>query len=254
MTVRTEDVRLGRLRLHMAHPESKGDAGVLLYPTIFGIDDAMRGFAAELALGGLTAVVWDPYDGDAAVGGVGEMLARSKRCEDGQMIADLTEIVDHLRGLGLDRIAALGWCFGGRVALLHAGGDQRLEAVASYNPTIYSEAPLEVPGIGLMSKADFGGQTMDEFGLARSIRGPVQVARPARDLTHPAEYRRLFEALCERPDPTVYEYHPHATHGFSYTPGEANERAHRLAWANTAALFDSTLGSSNTARVLTNRH
>lgn len=51
---------------------------------------------------------------------------------------------------------------------------------------------------------------------------------------------RLHVALRTRQDPTIYEYYPAAGHGFSYTPGEANERAHRYAWATTLSLFAQT--------------
>jgi dienelactone hydrolase len=48
--------------------------------------------------------------------------------------------------LGLDAIAGIGWCFGGRVALVHGGSDDRLSAVAAYNPTVWSDATVETRG------------------------------------------------------------------------------------------------------------
>lgn len=234
----TEEVRIEGLRIQVTHPEAASGAGVLLYPTIMGIDGPMEDFASSLAATGVTAAVWDPYDGEGGTGEIKEMLLRSKQCEDQSMVRDLTRIVDHLRDeLELREIAALGWCFGGRIALLHAGSDDRIDLVCAYNPTLYSPTPVEIAGIGLMSRADFPGQTMDEFALSSSIRGPVQVSRPERDFTQNAEYQRLFEVLCGRSGPTIYEFHPGASHGFSYTPGEANEKAHRVAWATTETLL-----------------
>lgn len=237
--VESEDRRLGALRIHVAHAPTASQTGVLLYPTIFGLDGSMRACARAFAEAGHTAVVWDPYDGEDGTGVVPEMLAKSKALEDRSMVADLTRIVDHMHDeLDLPFVAGIGWCFGGRIGILHGGSDHRVGALSSYNPTIWSPTPVDVAGIPVpMSRAQFPGQTMDEFALAASLRGPVQISRPEHDFTQPAEYRRLLDVLHARPDPTFYEYYPGAQHGFSYTPGPANVAAHRLAWPGTLAMF-----------------
>lgn len=246
--VLARDQSVGSLRVHVAEPDAPSGVGVVLYPTVMGLDEAMRACARDLAQAGLTAVVWDPYDGRAPGGGIMEMLARSKACEDERAVADLTRIVDHMQDdLGLRSIAGVGWCFGGRIALLHAGTDPRVGALAAYNPTMYADSPVLIAGIGPTSRADFPGQTMDEFQLAGAIEGPVQVCRPERDFTQPAEYRRLVDALFARSGPTFYEYYPGAGHGFSHTPGEANERAQQFAWATTVSLFLQTAAGQDDA-------
>ncbi|MBS1677452.1 MAG: dienelactone hydrolase family protein [Actinobacteria bacterium] len=213
----------------------------MLYPTIFGLNDSMRSFAAALAAAGSTAVVWDPYDGVDGSHEPAEMVARSKQCEDRAAVRDLEAIADHMQGeLGLTAIGGLGWCFGGRVGLLHAAGDDRIGAFAAYNPTMWSTTPAMVDGREL-SRADFPEQTMDEFELVSSVRGPVQICRPEHDFTRPEEYERLFQVLARRGDPTILEYFPGAEHAFSFKPGPENERAQRLAWAATLALFDAGL-------------
>jgi carboxymethylenebutenolidase len=133
------------LRVHIAYPAAKSDAGVLLYPTIMGLNDPMRSFARAFADEGMTAVVWDPYDGEDGNGVMPEMLARSQKREDHEVVRDLKLIVDHMQeALGLVSIAGIGWCFGGRIGLLHAGSDGRLGALAAYNPTIWSEAGIDI--------------------------------------------------------------------------------------------------------------
>ena len=239
--VRSEDLRLGSMRIHVARPESDSRTGVLLYPTIMGLDETMRACARAFAGSGMTAVVWDPYDGEDASGGIPQMLARSKQCEDRRVVRDLESIVDHMQSeLGLASIAGIGWCFGARIGVLHAGSDERVGVLSAYNPTLWSPTPVSINGFP-MSRQDFPGQTLDEFVLATSIRGPVQVSRPEHDFTQPKEYQRLVEALQTRQDPTFYEYYPGADHGFSYTPGEANARAHRFAWSATLSLFAMSL-------------
>ncbi len=241
--VRSEDRRLDSLRIHVSHAGRTSHAGVLLYPTIMGLDDTMRAFAKSFASKGLTAVVWDPYDGEDGTGNVKEMFAKSKRREDKSVVRDLKLIVDYMKSaLDLTSIAGVGWCFGGRIAILHGGSDDRIEALSSYNPTIWSPTPVSIEGMPVpVSRSVFQGQTMDEFALAAAVRGPVQVCRPEHDFTQPAEYQRLIDALHTRHDPTFYEYYPGSGHGFSYTPGRANESAHRFAWAATLSLLSARL-------------
>ena len=242
-----EDRRLGRLRVHVALPSTASTSGVLLYPTITGLTQSMRDFADAFARDGHAAVVWDPYDGEDGSGDIPEMVAKSARCEDNAVVSDLREIVDYMRDeLRLGSLAAIGWCFGGRIGLLHAGSDDRIGMLSAYNPTIWSQTPVVIDGIA-RSRADFPGQTMDEFALASAIAGPVQVSQPEHDFTQQAEYDRLLQALRDRPWPTSYEYHPGADHGFSYTPGEANQRAHRFAWTATLSLLRTSFATEEGA-------
>ena len=240
MDAQTSSLALGSTRAEVTAPAQPSNVGILLYPTIFGIEAAMRGFAADLAGRGTTVAVWDPYDGVPVSADVMEMVGRSKTIEDTRCLASLTCLVDHMTGeLGLDRIVGIGWCFGGRIGLLHAGQDDRVSALSAYNPTILPPTPVRIEGVGVFSKADNPGQTMDEFASARQIAGPVQVTRPAHDFTQAGEYDALIAALFARTAPTFYEYYPGVGHGFSYTPGEANERAQRYAWTGTLSLIDS---------------
>ncbi|WP_169814668.1 dienelactone hydrolase family protein [Nocardia pseudovaccinii] len=241
--IESEDVRLGSLRIHVAHPVLASRSGVLLYPTIMGIDDAMRSFAQAFADAGMYAVVWDPYNGEDGVGDPMQMLAKSKEVEDRAAVRDLGLIVDHMRDeLGLTSIAGIGWCFGGRIAIVHGGSDDRIQAVSAYNPTIWSPSlpPVEIAGHPV-SRADFPGQTLDELALAATINGPVQVCHPAHDFTPPVVYQELMDVLRTRSNPTIYEFYPGVDHGFSYTPGQANEQAHRFAWATTLSMFSRCL-------------
>lgn len=238
MSIQVSAVVLGAARAHVVAAAAPARVGVLLYPTIFAINPAMRRFAGELAERNMTTVVWDPYRGEPAGDSMPEIIEKSKTCHDEDAVDDLRQIVDHMHvDLGIERIAGIGWCFGGRIGLLHAALDHRVRLLCSYNPTMLSVTPFEVPGVGVVSRADHPCQTMDELALARRIAGPVQVARPERDFTQPAEYAALVDALFAREAPTFYEYHPGSGHGFSYEPGEANERAHRYAWAHTLSLL-----------------
>lgn len=238
MSFEVTDVTLDAARIQVATPARPSGVGVLLYPTIMGNDQPMRGFAADLAARDMTVATWDPYAGAPTSSVVMEMVVRSKAFQDEAVIAELKAITGYMHGeLGLKHIGGVGWCFGGRIGLMHAGLDPRISVLCAYNPTILPIAPVNIEGVGVFSKADMPGQTMDEFDLSRRIVGPVQVTRPGHDFTQPAEYDALAKALFERDTPTFYENYPGVGHGFSYTPGEANERAQRYAWMNTVALL-----------------
>lgn len=236
-SIRCEDIRLDALRIHVAYSAVQSGIGVILYPTIMGINEPMRSFAMALADEGLTGVIWDPYDGVEGTGVMPEMLARSRRREDHDVVRDLKRIVDYMQeSLDLVSIAGIGWCFGGRIGLLHAGCDSRVGAMAAYNPTIWSVEGIELNSQKIC-RADFPGQTMDEFAVAANIRGPVQIAEPQNDVTRRQEYQRLMEVLQMRAYPSFHEYYPGAGHGFSYVPGLANQHAQRYAWRSSLSMI-----------------
>lgn len=239
----TRDVRVGSVRLRITEPDRPTGSAVVLLPTIAGVDGYMAHVADLLARDGHVVAAWDPYDGKPVPAETPGRLALSRAIMDEDAVRGIRTVVDHLTGpMKLARIATIGWCLGGRYALLHGGLDPRLAAVVSYNPTLYSPTPVMVQG-HLLSKADFPGQTLDEYGIVRRIACPVQVARPGHDLAQPAEYGKLQAALYARTVPTRIDYFPEAAHGFAYQPRNAADRsAAVIAWAGTRALFDGTLG------------
>ena len=244
MTGNVEILELGSARASLTRPASGNGVGVIIYPTIFGLNEAMAGFAANLADAGFTVTTWDPYDGEPLGSDVMAVIARSMKIEDERCLDSLKLITDHLHGpLGLQRIGGVGWCFGGRIGLLHAGQDTRVTAFCSYNPTLLPPEPVEVEGFGTICRSDCPGQTMDEFTLAEQMNGPVQVTRPGHDFTQPEQYQQLIDALYARKFPTFYEYYPLVGHGFSYEPGKANEAAQNYAWPNTHQLLGSLVES-----------
>jgi carboxymethylenebutenolidase len=235
------EVRVGQARLHVVRAAS-GGAGVLVQPTIAGVNDHMRTVAADLAANGFTAVVWDPFRGEPVSGDRMNQIQQAKALRDDRIIADLAAATEYMAGaLGLNALGAVGWCMGGRAALVHAGQDTRIGAVSAYNPTILTDKVVEMWG-ARFTRADAPGQTMDEFALAGAIGGPVQVVRPGEDIAQPDDYARLTERLYARPHPTLVEYYPLASHGFSYTPSSpANIAAGRQSWASTLAMFKAAL-------------
>ena len=243
MSVETNELLIGSAHALVISPRGRSHTGVLLYPTIMGVNEPMRRVAGELAERRMTVVIFDPYRGDPVKGSHLEIIEKSNSLRDDHAVDDLTQITNHMKtALGLEKIGGIGWCYGGRIGLLHAALDNRVEVLCCYNPTMLSD-PIEIEGHGIVvSKAAQVGQTMDEMVLARQIVGPVQLVHPAKDFTQPKEYDALSDALFSRGDPTFYEYYPGTDHGFSFFPGTANERAQKFAWPRTLSLLEGLSG------------
>jgi carboxymethylenebutenolidase len=236
--VGVEAIRLYKLRLFVARAAQPAKMGVVILPTIAGANEFTQTTAKAFAAEGMTAVVWDPYDGQDVPVGMMDQLAWSKKITDDYAVDSLKHIVGYMNStLSVEKVCSIGWCLGGRFGLIHAGRDTRVAAVASYNPTVYSLNPVTLFG-ATFSRADFPGQTMDDFATAAAIGCPVQLARPEHDICQPAEYSKLQDALFKRKQPTLYEYYPGVGHGFAYTlDNPANVLAHRRAWALSLAMF-----------------
>lgn len=237
--ITASEVKVGALHLHIAQPAAPGPLGVLLYPTIAGLDDHTRDQAAALAQEGLTAVVWDPYDGNPPAGGPPAALELSKSFQDEEIIRSVSVALDYMQDeLSVTTFGAWGWCFGGRVALLHAGLDPRIGAVVAYNPTIWGDQVVEF-GPMRFSGADFPGETMDVIARASAINGPVQICHPEHDFTPQDVYDRLLVKLRARTAPTSYDYLSGAGHGFGQAAGDADAASRAFAWPRTLQVLAS---------------
>jgi carboxymethylenebutenolidase len=63
--VRTETADADRVHGFVAHADNPA-GGVIILPTITGVDRPMQAIAQELAEGGMTALVWNPFHGDTS--------------------------------------------------------------------------------------------------------------------------------------------------------------------------------------------
>jgi carboxymethylenebutenolidase len=238
-TRQLREVRQGALRLLVAEPGKRARGGVLIHPAASGVNAFTIRVAHELAALGYAAVIWDPYDGDDVPKEELAQVALSKRLQDEPVIGKLRQATDYLVGpLSIRRVTTIGWCMGGRYALMHAGHDDRVAAVAAYNPTIYPAAGQPLNG-AIASKSAMPGQTLVEREVVPRIGCPVHVFRPGSDYTGPDQYAQLQSSLYSRQVPTFISYFPLANHGFAYRPvDDANRKAAEIAWIATLALFD----------------
>jgi carboxymethylenebutenolidase len=229
--VRTEQANAGRVCGHIAYAE-RPRGGVLVLPTITGVDAPMRERARLLAEAGFTAMVWDPYPGEAPPADMPAAQARAAKLNDGA-IDSMVDCVSHLLGpLKLPVAATLGFCLGGRYALLLTARDKRLAACVPYYPSV------RIP----MSP----NQTLDAVVAARDIACPVHMVHAGSDQVFlPAAFAKVREALEQRAAATVVQVHPGAVHSFmrpDLQAAPANALASALSWPPVLAFLEACTG------------
>ncbi len=112
---------------------------ILIIPTVMGVQPLELGFAGRLAGLGYNSLVADLFgrrftpgvDRDAAFAAMGEL-----RSDRAALRARLLAVLDHCRGLAQvdpDRIAVIGYCFGGQCALDVARAGADVAGVASFH-------------------------------------------------------------------------------------------------------------------------
>jgi len=241
MTIETSTVRVGDLSAYLARPDGGSERGMLLLPMITGIGEQVRAWADELAGRGITALAWDVFHGASTDNTSREDLgAKLGELRDEPALAEQTALLDHLLGaLGCTSAGVMGWCLGGRFALLLAARDQRLSGVVAYHPTVRDPAPPN--------------HELDTVDLSTRITVPVLVAYPEADAVVSHEtFALLQSALQSRARGATFTQHfPGAEHGFSDSArhgADVNAEAFALSWPQTLAFVDTLTFGSGPAR------
>lgn len=203
---------------YVATPKAGARGGVLVLPTIFGVNEFARSYAEALANAGLAAAVWDINSGLPLSTDYQECIRRARTLTDEGVLS----MIGGWRGVlkehcGAGAVGVIGFCIGGRFALLHASQDRSIAACAIAYPSI--ENP-RLPN-----------QAMDALALAANVACPVHMVRPGNDhVTSPETYEALTRALVSRRESTTIQTYPEAVHGFMHRPTpEANVAATKLA-------------------------
>lgn len=215
---------------YVAMPKAVARGGVLILPTIFGVNEFARGYADGLAKAGLAAAVWDINSGLPPSTDYQECIRRARTLTDDGVLRMTARWSDTLKAqCGSGAIGVLGFCIGGRFALLQAAQDQSIAACAIAYPSI--ENP-RLPN-----------QAMDTLALAADIACPVQMLRPGNDhVSSPETYEVLTRTLLSRRYPTTIQIYPEAEHGFMHRPTpEANVAATKLASPQVIAFLGACL-------------
>ena len=229
------DTADGPMGVFEATPDGDGRGAVIVVQEAFGVNAHIRDVATRFAAAGYHAVA--PAYFHRAGGGAVEdysdfsaIFPLFDGLSDEGILVDTAATLDHLRAAGFtdDRIAIVGFCFGGRVTFLASlewalgagvgfyGGGIATKGVLPFPALAERAAELQTPWLGL-----FGDQD-----------GSIPVA----DVEH------LREALTVAPvDAGVVRY-PDAEHGFHCDARESYHEASAVdAWARTLDWFDTHL-------------
>lgn len=222
-----------RLRGWLAVPAGAGPhPAVLVMHSALGLRHMVRDVARKLAGLGYLAIATDMYGEDADI---------SAPDKAGAHYAALLEKPERLRArtaLWFDaaaargdvdpgRIAAIGYCFGGKCVLELARSERPVRAAISYHGLLTTHAPARAGGMAGEVVAWCGAR--DPFGPAEETVG----------------FRAEMEAAGARWH--IMEFGP-AAHGFTDPAGEGGMPgiaydllADRVSWAGTLALLDVVL-------------
>ncbi len=229
---RTETINAGRVRGLVTHAD-KPRGGVLLLCTISGVDAFMRDRAERLAEAGYSSLVWDPYPGEPLPPDLNSARVRAQKLSD-DVVGDMSDCVGHmLDTMKLPAVAVVGFCLGGRYALLLAARDKRLFACVPFYPSVL------VPNLP--------HQSLDAVGLSAQIACPVHLIHAGADQVLKPEAFALIRAALEKRSAaaTGVEIHPGAEHSFMRPDLQrkepANATASRLSWPQSVAFLDACL-------------
>lgn len=224
----TQDIETSRLAVngltaYVARPAGDSESGMLLLPMVTGIGEQIREWAHEIACTGVTALVWDPFHGPSTDDtSMPDLLAKMPELDDTVALDEQTQLLDHLLGeLGCSKAGVIGWCLGGRFALILGGRDHRVANVVAYHPTVPGETPPN--------------HTMDAIAHSGLIKAPVMMLYPtADDLVPRARFDELQAALQRRATAaSLIHVYPDAEHGFSNKArhgSPVNAEAFALSW------------------------
>jgi carboxymethylenebutenolidase len=232
MTTALETVELSvddgtTMHAHVARPANATNApGILVFQEAFGVNDHIKDIASRFAAEGFVAIAPEMYHrtGTNVVLNYGDMEAvkpHMSAVSPETIMADVRAAYGWITGPGgaaANRIAAIGYCMGGRVTYVA-------------NATVSLSAAARYYGGGL--------NTEPMLALADKQRGPILQFWGGKDKNIPPEaYRAVADALTAAEklhEQVVFSY---AEHGFfcdaraSYNPHAAKQ-----AWALTLEFF-----------------
>jgi len=203
MSHNTRDLDMKGLRAYLVEPERKSTGGMLVLPTIQGVDPLLKDICGRIADAGLTALAWDPFSAYPLDTPQEDKpkIAQSK-LEDEPTRREQMHWVGYMeQELGLENVGTIGFCMGGRMCCTLCAADTRVKACVTYYASI--RVPTPPP------------QELDAVALATEVRCPVQCMYPTRDhVTSNETFYALRQSLESRNAPSFVQFFPNADHGF----------------------------------------
>ena len=157
-------------------PTTEKKPGILVFPDIFGLGEPVLTQASRLASLGYVVLACDLHGERHVFQDMDQVrpILTTLRSDVSRMRARAIGGLEALRScpeVDHDRVAAIGYCFGGAIALELARSGVKLDAVVGFHSTLATVAPQD----------------------AKNIKAKVLVCIGADDPAIPPEQRRAFE-------------------------------------------------------------
>ncbi|MDP3954557.1 MAG: dienelactone hydrolase family protein [bacterium] len=221
LDIKSEEVAyFGEVKGYYVRPDDKrAYPGVVMIHENRGLRPEIRQTAEILAKEGYAVLAVNLLDGVAEDQAGARTLTANFNQETG--VANMRAAVDYLRSQGAEKIASLGWCFGGRQSVELAISGEELDATVVY----------------------YGGSMATTVEKLKPIEWPVLGIFGDRDQAIPVEMVREFEASLNTlgVDNEIYIY-PGVGHAFAnpsganYAPNETKD-----AWEKTLLFLNTNL-------------
>lgn len=219
----------------MARPQGEETRpAVLMFPGATGPGPSFQDAVRELAGHGYVAVGIDMYGRGADISTpqtagthFAQLMARPEALRE--RIARWFEAVRALPGVDPDRIAAVGYCFGGKCVLELARSGAPVRSVSSFHGLLTTYAPARAGEVSARVAVWSGGR--DPYAPIAdfdALRAEMDNAGADYHATLFAQARHSFT------DPD----HDGIAEGIAY-----DLMAHRIAWSGTLALLEVTLSA-----------
>jgi len=204
---------------------------ILVVQEIFGIHEHIKDLCRRLARSGYLAVAPSLYEREGDVScleSIEEIRGKVvSRVPDAQVIRDLDATVDWAAKDGGDtkRLAATGFCWGGRIVWLYAAHSTNLRAGAAW--------------YGRLAGPTTELQPKNPVDIAKDLKAPVIGLYGGKDAGIPLDtVEQMRAALHAAHRPDEINVYPEAQHGFNadYRPGY-DPAAAKDAWSKMLTFF-----------------
>ncbi|WP_395331458.1 dienelactone hydrolase family protein [Novosphingobium sp. BL-8H] len=224
-----------RLRGLVARPEgTPSGAAVLMFPGATGPSDSFHAAMREVAAGGRLVIAPDMYGADADISSnqaagthFAALMANPPLLRERVLV--WFETLRALPGVDPDRIAAIGYCFGGKCVLELARSGAAVRSVTSFHGLLGTHDPAVAGRVLARIAVWTGGE--DPYAPpadVEALRAELDAAGADYQLTLFAKAAHAFT------DPD----HDGIAPGIAY-----DRTAHRIAWKGTIALLEETIDS-----------
>lgn len=175
-----QDVEVAGSQAYLSRPKVGPALGaVIVIHEWWGLNDHVKHWADRLASDGYDALAVDLYGGKVATTRE-EAMAAMRGVDEAAALATLRAAhgwAASAEGLGAERTASIGWCFGGAWSLRLAVAEPELDAAVIYYGRLIEDAAalatLEAPVLGVFGNLDTGipPESVASFAAAMKTAG-----------------------------------------------------------------------------------